>query len=231
MSRCPPYDTPSWPRLSVVPLLALGLVACSDEMRPPSPRQFGQQQLAPVAPSAAASCKRAGPLGCDLPPMSDPSSEACAHLRRCVEGRVLGDERILKVTACEPPAMVTGSDRGSALAVATGLEVDGPPSHGAFVLTRLAQGWCAADMLLPPAWTHGGYCSARFDLTVESAGRAPVLALRSERICHIPLDQKEKAAGQSNIAASECRQARYRVDGGRLEKLSEAESEGPCKRR
>ena len=122
------------------------------------------------------------------------------------------------------------SELGLAAAVATRLDVDGPPSHGAYLFAHFDEGWCPVDVLLEPAWNHGGYCETQFLLRWERARTESQVELNvlSERICRMPLDQEEIAAGESDIAMSECWHVRYGLTGNVLTKQSAFESEKPC---
>ena len=204
-------------------LAGLAIAACSEH---DSPRRVAAQTAsgAPVEPKAF-TCAGAGPLACNMVPIRDFPADACAHLRGCIEGRKLGEETVVRVEACEAPVLSSASDPGTLAAVAARLEVDGPPSHGAYLFVRLPEGWCAADQLLVPAWTHGGYCKAQFGFEWEGAGADAILAVSSGRVCHMPLDQKEIAGAQSDVASVECRVARYRVARDKIEKLSESRSD------
>ena len=53
----------------------------------------------------------------------------------------------------------------------------------------------------------------------------------SERICHMPLDQEEIAAGESDIAMSECRRTQYGLAGNLVTIISQFDTEGPCQSR
>jgi hypothetical protein len=166
-----------------------------------------------------------------LPSFENLEAEACDHLRRHLDGRQIGDQMIQRVVFCEPPVVSAPSQVGTAAAVAVQLDVDGPPSHGAFLFVRFDKGWRLVGQLLEPAWTHGGYCKSKFQLRwKQKSGKLDsVLDTLSERICHMPLDREEIAAGENDIATSECRRARYGLIDNRLRKTSEAEFEGPCR--
>jgi hypothetical protein len=163
-------------------------------------------------------------------PFEEVETGACASLRKCLEGRKLGDQNVEQVVMCAAPEVSAASRFGPVAAVAAELAVDGPPSHAAYLFAKFPGGWCPVDQLLEPTWNHGGYCETRFQFKWETGSSAEeaTLSVRSERICRRPLDQAEIAAGESDIAMSECRQARYRTGQKELLKLSESSSEGPC---
>ena len=167
---------------------------------------------------------------CNVVPIENLMDGGCAQLRRTIEGRQVGDELIKRIVTCETPVIADASEFAAAAMAAT-LEIEGPSSHGAFLFVRFQNTWRVTDHLLEPAWTHGGYCRTRFkmDWDLKGAKSELILETQSERICHMPLDQKEMSAGESDIATSECHQARYRFAEGRLRKLSESDTDGPCK--
>lgn len=175
-------------------------------------------------------CEHSGALACSVPPLRDIATGVCAYLRSCIEGRKFGDVLVEKVEDCEPPVIAAAHEFGSVAAVAARLAVDGPPSHGAYLFVHFKNGWCPADQLLEPVWNHGGYCEAQFRFRWKAGTTANeiLLLVMSERICHMPLDQDEIAAGESDVAMSECLNARYRVVENGLRKLSETASDGPC---
>lgn len=215
--------------LGLIIVLAHYLTACSTQES--SSNRHGSKMLG--GGSTLTSCARVGPLSCEVPPFQDRSTEACAHLRSCIEGRRFGDQLVEQLLACDTPVLSATSDLGMAAAVSTQLNVGGPPSHGAYLFVHLQGGWCPADILLEPTWNHGGYCESDYELRWES-GRVDSgveLHVISERICHMPLDQEEIAAGESDIAMSECRHIRYGISGTLLTKISEFETEGSCKSR
>jgi hypothetical protein len=209
-------------RLSIA-ILTLCFGACSDQ-------ETHSSRLGKEARANGANCVGVGATYCDIAPVDDLAERACAHLRWVLEGRQIGDQMIRQVVACETPVVSTSS-RFAAAAIATRLDSDGPPLHGAFLFVRFEKGWYLVDHLLDPAWNHGGYCRTRFELQWgEKSNKSKVnLDALSERICHMPLDQKEIAAGESDIATSECRKAQYELTARKVIKLSKTESDGPCR--
>jgi len=137
------------------------------------------------------------------------------------------------VTACDTPVLSEASQLGMAAAVATRLDVNGPPSHGAYLFVNLHGDWCPADVLLAPIWNHGGYCESNYELRwePERTDSGAELHVVAERICYMPLDQAEIAAGESDIAMSECQHIRYRITGNLLTKISEFEADSRCNTR
>ena len=210
-------------------LFAYQLAACSIQdpgnTRPETETQAGGKALT--------GCAQVGPLTCELPPLQDLSAEACAMLRSCLEGRQFGDQLIEQVIDCDTPVLSAASGQGMAAAVAAQLQVDGPPSYGAYLFIHLQQGWCPADILLEPAWDHGGYCESQHAFRWEAGATdsGAELHVVSERICHMPLDQEEIAAGESDIAMSECRRTQYGLAGNLVTIISQFDTEGPCQSR
>ncbi len=211
-----------WILVSVAVLVAAGVIS---ETAFANSAAESQPKKNPTA-----GCLRRGPLACDVMPFEEIEAGACVGLRNCLEGRKFGDQTVEQVVMCAAPVVSAASRFGPVAAVATELAVDGPPSHAAYLFAKFPGGWCPVDQLLEPAWNHGGYCETRFQFKWEAGSTADeaTLSVRSERICHRPLDQAEIAAGESDIAMSECRQARYRAGKKELQKLSESSSEGPC---
>ena len=207
-------------------LLVPVLVGCSDR-EPTDSASAPQTQPAASEPVA---CDPKGQPYCDIPAIPGVVADACSYLKVHLAGRQVGEEKIVRVESCEAPVLSAPSALGAAAAVATRLEVDGPPSHGAFLFVRVGTGWRVVDHLLSPAWDHGGYCKTRFRLRWEAnpGKQERILDAISERICHMPLDQSEAASKESDIAEQECRHARYSLDGDTLEKLSGVELETPC---
>jgi hypothetical protein len=169
-----------------------------------------------------------------MPPIEMLELGSCAALTRCLAGRGTGGADLGTIEAavyCEPPVLASGAGVAAAAAVvAAALDVDGPSAHGAYLFLSVDGGWCPADELLPPTWDHGGYCETRFDTNWQAAAgqQDAELAVSAERICHLPLDQEELAAGESDVALIECRRTTHRLDGDRLILLSELDSDGPC---
>jgi hypothetical protein len=142
-------------------------------------------------------------------------ADSCAILRKALEGRTIGGDRIHQVVGCDLPVVIERPARpGGAAALAADLDVGGPPSHAAYLLVNHAQGWCLADHILETSWTHGGYCEAAFKLSWAPAEPAApaVLDVIAQRICHRPLDQQEVRAGESDEAFRECRRLTFRDD-------------------
>jgi hypothetical protein len=200
--------------------------ACSDSTL--EPRPTSQPANVASAPERIMSCARAGPLSCASSPVADLGPQACAQLRECLAGRKVGDEIISKIEACEASVLPSDAHTHSAAAVPVRIQVDGPPSHAAYLFVHVPGGWCAADQLLPPAWTHGGYCETRIAFGEPGAEPDGVLSVTSERVCRMPLDQREIAARQSDVASSECRRASYRLVSSGIEKVSQSDSQGAC---
>ena len=78
-------------------------------------------------------------------------------------------------------------------------------------LIAAADDFGTPDELLEPRWNHGGYCDESFAFAFSGGGRERELKVRSERTCHRPLDQEELEVGESDVACTECQQARYRM--------------------
>jgi hypothetical protein len=97
-------------------------------------------------------------------------------------------------------------------------------------MVRFEAGWCPVDVLLEPSWNHGGYCESDIRLHWEDKVSDPQVLLDtiSERICHMPLDQEEIAAGESDVAMSECRHLRYLMQGEKMTKIFQQETDGTC---
>lgn len=214
------------PMTLLLAICALGFTACFAQAQ----EALHVASAAPPSDHAVVSCTQGPLFSCDVPPFEDLATEACSYLRRQLEGRRFGDQLIQRVIACETPILSKRSKLGTAAAVTARLEVDGPPVHGAFLFVRFTNGWRAVDQLLEPAWTHGGYCKTRFQLSWErkSTQADAILNTMSERVCHMPLDQEELSARESDIASSECRHARYMLSDNRLMKIAEREFARSC---
>ena len=208
----------------VVALCAACLAACSggDARAEPGP-QTRPAELATVG------CEKGDLLACEFPPFED-LKQACAYLQKHVAGRQVGDRKVQEVDDCEAPVQAPASEFGAAAVAADVTVVKGPPSHGAFLFVRLDREWRLTDYLLVPAWTHGGSCDTRFQLRWQGreGSYAAVLDSLSERICRMPLDAKERAAGVSDVASTECRHTRHGLAGRKLTRLSSEESAKVC---
>ena len=175
------------------------------------------------------SCLNIGVLSCDIMPAQNLSTDACKLLQNCIRGRQLGGQYIEQVLDCYSVVFSADSELGSAASLAARLEVDGLVLHGSFLFVRFDKGWCPADLLHEPTWNHGGYCETQPQLSWHNGIDSPLeLHIESQRICHIPLDQEELAAAESDIVMSECRQVRYAVTGEQLTVLSEITIEESC---
>lgn len=211
---------------------AVSLVACSHS----SNEQGASATSAEVRPQsqaqpARASCDpRRELITCDFPAVQNLAAGACDYLRQQLAGRQVADETIVSVVDCDAPVMAQGSGAGTAAAVAARLSVDGPPSHGAFLFARVGDGWRLVDQLLDPAWTHGGQCNVRFRLEWKpgEGSASDTVDAMSERVCHMPLDQQELAAGESDVASRECQHARYGFTNNKVTRLSREGSDSTC---
>lgn len=108
------------------------------------------------------------------------------------------------------------------------LELDGPPSNAVYLFVQDGRGWCPAAELLEPLWQHGGYCLSAIELRWSDSATASRggMAIRAERVCHMPLDGEEFEAGVSDVAEHECVETRYALAGRGIELLSR--SDGEC---
>lgn len=216
----------SWRRIVV--LSALWLASCATHPA----HSLHPSQQAQSKDVALIGCAGLGAFSCRALPFEELSTQACAHLRTCLEGRRSGDQVIRRVVGCsEPGPVVPAPQPGVAVAaVAAEIDLDSPPFHGAYLFVRYEQGWCLVDQLLEPVWAHGGYCEADFRLQWERGDSDSAVALNtlSGRTCYMPLDQEEIAAGESDIAMSECRRARYELGKSGLTALSHSNTDGPC---
>jgi hypothetical protein len=160
--------------------------------------------------------------------VADLESGACAYLRFALPGKRIGQMRILKVVDCDAPVFSAPTSVGYAAAVAANLEVDGPPAHGAFLFVQNKDGWRLTDDLLEPEWTHGGYCKPQFSLRWGGDKSTSTLTVMAERICYLPLDNEEAAAGESSVASSECRTLNYIATPNGLKRKSATTSYRRC---
>jgi hypothetical protein len=208
-------------------MLALLLLACSEKAQT-SAEHVPQSTTKTQIP---ARCTESNILSCNFQPFQDLPSGACDQLREDIAGRQIGAETVVRVNNCAPPVLSEPSELWAAAAVGADLEVDGPPSHGAFLFVRSEEGWRLIEPLLDPSWTHGGSCDAKFQLRWEAKGAQfeAILDTQSERVCHMPLDKEEVAAGESDVAFTECRHARYGFRQNKLEKLLAEGSNETCK--
>jgi len=163
-------------------------------------------------------------------PFQDLATEACSHLRNYLEGTRIDGLLVEQVLDCDTPILSPVSKYGSAASIVTRVNIDGLPSHGSYLFIRFEQGWCPSDQLLEPTWNHGGYCETQFQLRWNPGRNDSFRELHvlSERICHMPLDQEEIAANESDIAMIECQHDRYLLNKNELTKISEFETEMPC---
>lgn len=208
----------------VLPFLAALLAACGDDGQGHAP---GPEKPA----STVADCANAGDLHCDVKATAD-LAQTCDALRACLVGRRVDGETIKAITGCSDTRQSVAGDTQhlAAAIVSTDLEVDGPPSHGAFLLINGPAGWCPADTVHPPVWNQGGVCRVEASLDWRShAGAQSELAIQSERVCHMALGQEELATGESDVVFVECRRASYLVDATGAHRVSQALGDGPCK--
>lgn len=176
-------------------------------------------------------CRTADLAECRFPPFDNLGASACDQLRRHLAGRTLDEQIVKGVQRCDAPIASMPSRWGAAAAVAARLEVDGPPSHAAFLFLNTGSGWRLVDQLLAVAWTHGGDCRTRFKLLWAAGGGGRDegrLMTASERICTMPLDRAEAAAGESDVASTECRRARYVVRAAHPSRIAAADSDLAC---
>lgn len=178
-------------------------------------------------------CIQAGPLACDTTPFKK-LHDACAHLKHCVQGRDIEGVSIAQLQSCDElsfSARTRSSNYAASDYAALGayLESTGPTTYAVFLFNRTDQGWCAADILHMPEWTHGGDCTTRFDVSASKDQAAHGwVNVSSEKICHIALDQEELAAQQSDIASEACVQARYRTTPRGMEKNTSSQTATRC---
>ncbi len=183
-----------------------------------------------ISVEASVTCSGTDLTSCDGPPLKDLNAEACPYLQMYVAGHNVDAVAIQHISECSRPVFSTSSQFGTAAAVSARLDVDGPPSQGAFLFLRNGQSWHLVDVLFSPAWTHGGSCETRFQFqwggqNDKSTAR---LSTYSERICHQPLDQAELASGESDTASHECQYAEYQIRMTTIKRLSKVEKDGPC---
>ena len=217
-------------KVGLILLFILAFVCCFAACSKQDFSDSSQELKADSKDNTLVSCAQPGNFSCEIPPFQNLATDACAHLQNCLKGQHVGDLLVEQVLDCESPVFSVDSELGSAASVAARLEADGTVLHGSFLFVRFEEGWCPVDLLHEPTWNHGGYCETQPQLRWESGGIDSPLELyvESQRICYMPLDQEEIAAGESDIAMSECRQARYAVSGRRLTRLSEISIEGAC---
>lgn len=209
----------------VLALVSLLLGGCSQDSGKAAGRAQGTPEVEP-----AAGCTESNFLSCNFEPFPDIVAGGCDQLKRNLAGRRVNGETVAGVNSCSSPVLSDPIGDVTAAAVAAELEVDGPPSHAAFLFLRSDEGWRLMDPLLDVSWTHGGHCDARFQFRWEAkdAGFEAILDSQSERICRMPLDQDELAAGEPDIASVECKHARYGLRQTKLEKLLSETSEKKC---
>lgn len=208
------------------------LAACSQAENPSTASAAsGEVPQKPATQATAARCDEGDLIACNFPPLQNLTAGACDYLRQHLVGRQVGDETIERVGACDEPILSAASEFGTAAAVAARLDVDGPPSHGAFLFARLADGWRLTDQLLDPSWTHGGHCKVRFRLKWQGADSQFVATLDtlSERVCHTSLDQQELAARESDVASRECQHARYGFADKSVTRISREGDDEACR--
>lgn len=211
--------------------VAILLIGCT-----PQDAAKAEADRASTVVGNAGSCLHAGPLACPVEPLTDPSPRAaCDQLRACLAGRAAGDAATIELIGCEPPAspVPAPTGTGAVLAVETMAvesESDGPPDHAVYLLVQDDRGWCPAAELLGPVWQHGGHCETSIDLQWAAAATelGTSLTVRAERLCHMPLDQSEFEAGESDVVEHACVEARYVVVENGLDERTRATTEGTC---
>jgi hypothetical protein len=181
--------------------------------------------------NSLARCQPVSPLSCALPSIRDLSHNGCEKLRVCLQGQFIEGQELAEISACDEPMDFDVADFGSIALVSAHLTLEGPPTHGVFMFTESADGWCLADLLLEPVWTHGGYCAidARVESKPGKLEQEAELTIETERVCHMILDESELVAGESDIAMSECREIRYAIKNSTLEKVSDSDIGSFCK--
>lgn len=183
---------------------------------------------ATTLPASTPACVPEGPFGCDATAMTE-FAHACAFAHRNLPGRTVAGETIAAVTACGRalPHPAGSGQRAAVLPVYVDLR-DGPPSHMGLLFLKDRDGWRAADIAVPPAWTHGGTCSMRVALRWSGRAAPTGLRVKVEHRCHQPLDTAERAAGATSLASLECRTLTYVAAARGWRLASVAAREGPC---
>lgn len=201
-----------WPAMAVSALL---FAACS------GPRGGPIQSETPANDSQARSggCFSMSAMNCPVEPVAEMEGAACDRLRQCLERQSGSGENIGPRYACDAPLHAEAAGPVPVAALPVSLDFDGVPSHAAYLFVRGDSGWCPGHELLAPQWNHGGYCEAdfSFEWTVDRAGDdGNRLYVTSSRVCHMPLDQEEIAAGESDVASQGCSRKSFDLVDGRL---------------
>lgn len=176
-------------------------------------------------------CGHLSSTACTVSPVRNVARDACAQLRACLESGWAGDKKVARVIGCEAPTTYAVNGRIPVAAISAELDLDGIPAHGSYLLSKTEEGWCPADVLLEPDWTHGGYCEAeiRFDwVSAAATGSENELSVVAKRACHMSLDQAEIAAGESDLASEACVHSQFRWVDKRLQKTHPLGQEDGC---
>lgn len=188
----------------------------------------------PVEPSAALTstedCTGVASLHCDTRPIQD-LAQGCEQLRSCLGEVITTDRPLSPAISCDPPQLPIKPGPLEVAVLAVDADFEGVPSHAAYLLIRGEGGWCPGHELLEPSWSHGGYCDSEFEFhwaTPREGDSSPRLDVRSDSVCHMPLDQEELEAGESDIASQSCVISAFEVENGMLLARAREAFAQPC---
>lgn len=209
-------------------ILTLLIAGCSEPERGPSKGET------PATASRGQSefCSRVGPMNCAVNPVADLEGEACDRLRACLELQSGVVDGVGPRFACDAPQFPAAAGPIRVAALPVSLDLEGVPSHAAYLFLGGDPGWCPGHELLRPQWNHGGYCDSvfAFEWTTAQVGEGDTrLSVTSSRVCYMPLDQKEIAAGESDIASQECSRSTFDLVDGRLQPGERIDDESMCR--
>lgn len=221
-------NRPEWgPWWMAIASLAIFTPGCYDAEQP----RIADAAAVSMPQAASRGCDRISQPVCEVDPVGDLQAGACDQLLACLGEGITAERPLSPAISCDQPVLPAKPGPLEVAAVAFSADFDGVPSQAAYLFVRGEDGWCPAHELLEPQWNHGGYCTSEFAFhwTETRAGDSgPRLDVRSDRVCHMPLDQEEVEAGESDVASQGCAVSAFEVENSTLIAAGRAEFDRPC---
>ena len=210
-----------------IAVLGLALSGCSKTDGTGVPAGDGSRP----AEAARIDCVQVGPMACSVDTIQDLKGQACDQLQACLADVLPSEDSIRPPMSCDPPSRPSSDGPVPVAALAVSLDHEEVPSHAAYLFVRGDTGWCPGHELLAPQWNHGGYCDSDFSfewMTAQDGQGDTRLSITSSRVCYMPLDQEEIAAGESDIASQDCIRTAFNLVNGKLLPVAGLDDESNC---